>query len=1174
MIKKGYILGILIFFSLYFVFLRGRLFASITCETSGSSIKIAWDEPVKNNGNKIVGYRIYRRNKNEDTYILLNPSELLINREFTDTTVIMGRTYYYSVTAIDQRGLESPLSKDIEVLPALHPPSGIRAVSGKRLVELTWDKYPFSIIRGYHLYRGSKSGGPYSLISTQPDSVTFYRDTGIIPEKNYYYVLSVEDLYGQKSPYSEEVGATPRSITGSELYTLEAVKEVKVLLKEGKIIVDWEEDINEFIIGYNIYRRTGERNLEWRLLTDDEPVRIPPFEDYDVEAGNIYFYSVVGVDELGNEGRFPKEVRVLFQDMFINSITIQGADKPLRYGEEVLITVVGNPGMRAYFNIDGIIYKEPMEEISSSDEGIYYGIFEIPSEIDIKDVPVICYLENPDNNKSVSMKSTTLLNIDNTPPPYPIDISYTLDSEGRLTISWAMADGHEEIKLFKIYRDHKEMISEIPEDIHIFTDLTAIPGKKSAYHVTSIDLAGNESGPSAIIEAELPGDEIPPIIKEVRIKSFTGEYDKASWYVGEEMVIVLIGEPGCMASFSLGDGLTIGEGIKDIPMEEEKGKKGEYFGSYVFGAEDEARNIIITGKLVDISGNLSVYKMPFKVLVLSISEGNPPKIYSVESTDSFVIPNDKLIAGDILQIKVKGTPGCRGIFGLGVGMLEDNILYLDWSGYSEHESPGISGYAVYNGLEDQYNIQNMTYIARLGLGQTHYLMENEIIRDLIDGKIKIAMVDNEANPKIISTPKWGVPLKETAEPGLYEGSYKIEPGDMMSNGCIYVMLEDAYGRISEPYNSTHFVNIDTSTMIKVTANPSSVNADNRSESKINIKVTDIRGNPVIDRQIEVGLFTTPDDYTGLAGLGSVSGFLERSIKGNPYIFVTSEKGIIEFTYKAGNSAKTAIFRAKDMITSDTGIGFVTSFIESRISIELYDPKPKKRASGKGLSLSLNSDNNWLTADGISKTTITARLTDGFSNPAPGYKIRFTIIEGSGSLLFKDNSMPYTDNEGKASVTYRAGKEIGTVRIIAYISKDNNLTLDKDGCLCIDTPYSKDSDTCITYIILKSDAPALINVKAQPSVLPADCFSTSEMTIEVKDINLNPCKGVGLDIELLKGGGSILKQDFITDFNGMGSATYQAGCQPGTVLLKIMVTSRIPDQAERKKITWDEDFPWE
>lgn len=1194
MLKKGIKIRYFTIMILLIMIFKGMIVsANIQYETGGNWVRIYWDKPKDRGGNKVIGYKVYRRQKDSDTYILLNPSGPVRNNEFIDNGIKGGNIYYYSVTAIDTREMESPLSKELAVKPEILPPTGLSASSGKWLVELRWDQYVQCTIRGYYVYRSDRSGGPYSKTAMLPYLETSYRDTNVVPQHNYYYVITVEDLFGAESAYSKEVSANPSHITSDEMKALEDIQGLNVTTRQDMIIVDWDEGTDEYVTGYNVYRRVGEGNAEWQLLTRDGPIRMPPFNDREIQPGNIYYYTVVGLDKFGNEGRFPMEVRVLYQGIFILGISVSGADRPLKAGDRITIEMIGTPRMKSYFIVEGISSEQIMEEIESENESIYHAVFDIPPLINKEGVTITCFLENRENQRRISKGADVSLTIDNTPPPAPLNIRSYIDYLGKLELLWETGGGTGDIVLFKIYKEEigdpalRELIKEIRyeqgETGYSFKDFSALPGREYTYYITSIDLAGNESpiDDTSSLFVRLPDDETPPGIYDLRLVNNLDKEDISLWYAGEELIVYLKGEPGCSASFMIGDS-------NDILMLETQEGGGEYIGSHIFEMGEEARGVELKAKLVDIAGNITYHTLLTKISVLPLSDGPLPVIFSLEADYP-----DELIAGDQLTLKAKGTPGCRGLFGFGIEMYEENQIYLDWSGFEKGTTLGdgmlsdISGYIIYNSEKPPLYEEDMPLVDGLHIGQTKYLLNPSLIKLLKEGKIWIALIDKEGHKRLISTPRWDIPLIET-EKGVYEGSYEIKGGDRIVSGNLYLTLTDAYGRVSRPYKSNNTITIDTSSGIDISINPIELRADDESESIVLIKLTDRRGNPLKNRELELGLFTTLEEYTGIQGLGRIQGYKERAISGNPYTLITSEAGVAEFVYRAGNAAKTAIFRIRDKVTNDTRTGYLTSFIESTIDIKV-NPLERNRKDGfDKYRLSISSEQTWLTADGISKTRIIAKVVDENGNPVEGHKISFVKEMGDGSLSNRDGrDIHYglSDQGGDAVMIYRAGTRIGTVIITAYDDFGNRASV---------------------MIDLKSDAPVEIILLAEPAAVDPGGFSI--ITVNAQDNNKNPCKNVGLEMEIMQGGGEIITnrseiesiaymlkghdievdnrafceairtdpltyKSFIDNFSGSCSIIYQAGDMPGNVNIKIRITSRVPNEREFREILWKEEFPW-
>jgi hypothetical protein len=75
-------------------------------------------------------------------------------------------------------------------------------------VSLTWTASTSAGIAGYNVYRGTTSGGPYTILNTGLVSTTSYADSGVSAGQTYYYVTKAQDTSGDLSGYSNEAPAT------------------------------------------------------------------------------------------------------------------------------------------------------------------------------------------------------------------------------------------------------------------------------------------------------------------------------------------------------------------------------------------------------------------------------------------------------------------------------------------------------------------------------------------------------------------------------------------------------------------------------------------------------------------------------------------------------------------------------------------------------------------------------------------------------------------------------------------------------------------------------------------------------------------------------------------------------------------------------------------------------
>jgi len=73
-------------------------------------------------------------------------------------------------------------------------------------VALSWNPST-SVVIGYNVYRGVKSGGPYSKINSVLNASTLYTDTTVADGLTYYYVTTAVNSSNTESAYSNQTTA-------------------------------------------------------------------------------------------------------------------------------------------------------------------------------------------------------------------------------------------------------------------------------------------------------------------------------------------------------------------------------------------------------------------------------------------------------------------------------------------------------------------------------------------------------------------------------------------------------------------------------------------------------------------------------------------------------------------------------------------------------------------------------------------------------------------------------------------------------------------------------------------------------------------------------------------------------------------------------------------------------
>ena len=118
-----------------------------------------------------------------------------------------GTRYFATISAFDSVGHEGGRAPEQSAVPGAIPaaPSGLAALPFYFGMRLTWQRNTERDLDGYNLYRSTTPGGNYQKLNTTllPDSA--YRDSSLLSDTMYYYVVTAMDTSRNESPYSMEV---------------------------------------------------------------------------------------------------------------------------------------------------------------------------------------------------------------------------------------------------------------------------------------------------------------------------------------------------------------------------------------------------------------------------------------------------------------------------------------------------------------------------------------------------------------------------------------------------------------------------------------------------------------------------------------------------------------------------------------------------------------------------------------------------------------------------------------------------------------------------------------------------------------------------------------------------------------------------------------------------------
>ena len=255
---------------------------------------------------------------------MANPAPAVVRNNmvlWADRNLKYDQIYGYRIRAVSVRGGVSKWSEEVRIAPllSLAVPKNFVAQAYDSYALLTWapvltrmDGSNYTGFVGYNVYRGTeKSRYDDAPLNKEPVRENSYRDTGVINEKTYYYVLRAVDSPTQpwrESLDASEVSAMPRDMTPPN-----RPSGLTVVPGVDRVFLTWNENKESDLAGYFIYRSTRSGRDYERLA--DKPLARTTFSDEAVKSGVTYYYVITAVDKSGNESARSLEKKAFVEEL-------------------------------------------------------------------------------------------------------------------------------------------------------------------------------------------------------------------------------------------------------------------------------------------------------------------------------------------------------------------------------------------------------------------------------------------------------------------------------------------------------------------------------------------------------------------------------------------------------------------------------------------------------------------------------------------------------------------------------------------------------------------------------------------------------------------------------------------------------------------------------------------
>ncbi len=173
--------------------------ADVTAQNARGAVELTWSSPAS-------WFRILRLDPGQQQPVEVAKTTKPV---WLDSTVEFGKTYTYTVQAIQQAGnavAESEISPPVAITPKdiFSPavPTGIRAIRAPNSVELAWEPVADPDLAGYRVYRAE---GNAKLTLVAETATPNYGDRSATAGTEYRYAVTALDKSGNESKMSAPV---------------------------------------------------------------------------------------------------------------------------------------------------------------------------------------------------------------------------------------------------------------------------------------------------------------------------------------------------------------------------------------------------------------------------------------------------------------------------------------------------------------------------------------------------------------------------------------------------------------------------------------------------------------------------------------------------------------------------------------------------------------------------------------------------------------------------------------------------------------------------------------------------------------------------------------------------------------------------------------------------------
>ena len=269
--------------------------SDLTVNLYNSQIEIRWNAPSDED---TAFFRIYRKTNLDESFTLIKDNYKYLN--YYDTNIELGTEYIYCVTAVDQMGNESAMTKEVSgsiasdnVIPeivSIYPANGEILDTNQIVGVSAKDNFRLKDI----IVECRSVGGEWQTVYTEENiniyakAIQFELDTSDFTTGSYELRAYAHDTAGNISEYA--IGSYTFKECALSAPALSAVGE------GWRNELSWTMENTDDLLGYHIYRKTSAGG-NYSLIAS---IKNTEYTDSNVTPGTTYYYMIEAVDSRNN----------------------------------------------------------------------------------------------------------------------------------------------------------------------------------------------------------------------------------------------------------------------------------------------------------------------------------------------------------------------------------------------------------------------------------------------------------------------------------------------------------------------------------------------------------------------------------------------------------------------------------------------------------------------------------------------------------------------------------------------------------------------------------------------------------------------------------------------------------------------------------------------------------